>query len=353
MQFKQEKTRESSFELLRIVSMLMIVFLHIGTHGLNNYINVADHLGGINEIAYFFIRSLSYVSVNIYVLISGYFLSKSNFKFTKLARLFFEVSFFSMIIYLVGVIFGSLDFSVLSLFGSLFSIFFGEYWFATVYFVLYSLSPFLNTMIKNLEKQKFAYLIIILFVMLCVWLFLIPIENIGNGTSLVHFIFLYLIAAYIRKYPIRTKRINKNVCLSVNLLLASTNTLWTFFSNENLGGAGAECFYEFNSPVVVIMSVALFLYFKELTIYSPKINYIAKYVFGVYLVHEHTFMRELIWKNIGIIENVISTNNFMFVVKTIVYSLLVFSVSWFFSWILSEAYKILFNKAYLLSTDKE
>lgn len=101
----KRKVRDSNFELLRTLSMFMIVILHIGTHGLAKYIGTSDSFSGLNELMYYFIRSLAIVAVSLYVLISGYFLSKSQFKLIKLINLFLEVSFFATVVYLVNVMY--------------------------------------------------------------------------------------------------------------------------------------------------------------------------------------------------------------------------------------------------------
>jgi surface polysaccharide O-acyltransferase-like enzyme len=69
--------RNFGLELLRIISMLMIVTLHYLGHG--NVLETVD-IFSFNYYIAWFIQSLSYVSVNIFVLISGYFLVDKEFK---------------------------------------------------------------------------------------------------------------------------------------------------------------------------------------------------------------------------------------------------------------------------------
>lgn len=64
-------TRQSNVEVLRILSMLMIVCLHIMNHGglLDTVVPYT-----VNYYLFYVIEIFSYVAVNVYVLISGYFL---------------------------------------------------------------------------------------------------------------------------------------------------------------------------------------------------------------------------------------------------------------------------------------
>ena len=70
------KQRLSNIELLRIISMLMIIMLHLLSFGgmLNTYNTISA-----KAIFIWLMESLSFVAVNCYVIISGYFLVDSNF----------------------------------------------------------------------------------------------------------------------------------------------------------------------------------------------------------------------------------------------------------------------------------
>ena len=92
------KLRNSSFELLRIISMLLIVAHHFVVHG-------KFDLTSMFNKNIFFLQSLSMfgkLGVNLFVLISGYFScmqpSPPHIKFSKLIKLEIEVIFYSILI---------------------------------------------------------------------------------------------------------------------------------------------------------------------------------------------------------------------------------------------------------------
>lgn len=192
------KKRENNLELLRIISMLMVVTLHLLNFGglLWKYTTPSG-----NAALIWLMESLCYVAVNCYVLISGYFLVKSQFKIEKLIKLILEVVFYSVFIYLIMVVFKQIEFSFWGLCKSFLPVFFGKYWFVTCYIVLYILFPYLNKLIYSLSKKEYQKLILLLTLMFSLWAVIVPNSqtiNYGGGYSISWFICLYLFAGYIR-----------------------------------------------------------------------------------------------------------------------------------------------------------
>lgn len=336
----KRKIRDSNFELLRIISMFMIVILHIGTHGISKYVDVPSFLSSFNEGLYYFIRSLAIIAVSLYVLVSGYFLTNSIFKLKKLVHLFLEVSFFSTMIYLVNVLVGNTVFNIAIFVKSLFSVFTGEYWFVTVYFAMYALSPFINKLIGGIDKKEHARLILIGFLICNVWQFIYPntLVGVSDGYGLVYFLFLYILAAYIRMYDFLIKDLHRNIYLLMFFFVALINSLliYRFGLMDQL--------YSYNSPLVLIMAYSLFQYFKKLKIQSPNINFASKYVFGIYLIHEQSTVRPLLWRKLGIIEDIIATNDQLIIFKMIGYCLIIFASCWGISFIIGTIYHAFYQK---------
>ena len=88
--------RKTNIELLRIISMFMIVVYHYCCHG---YLIREVGTAGYNTPILWLIYTFCYSAVNIYVLISGYFLCKSEFKWKKVLKIYIEVLFYSVIIF--------------------------------------------------------------------------------------------------------------------------------------------------------------------------------------------------------------------------------------------------------------
>lgn len=159
----QKTNRNVGLDILRIFSMLGIVTLHILGHG--GVLDFSSIAGGVNYYALSFLKAISYFSVNVFVLISGYFLCQKKFRLEKLIALIFEIVFWGTICYLASIFLGNNSFSVFDFVKSLFAWLVGVYWFPTVYLALYILSPFINILVRNINKETHGMLLIaVLFV---------------------------------------------------------------------------------------------------------------------------------------------------------------------------------------------
>lgn len=195
-----KSVRNIGLEWLRICSMLMIILLHSIDHS-----GLLKNLTPGSILYYYeqFLYALVQVCVNCFVLISGYFLVSSKIKPEKLVALWIEVVFYSLIIKMIMMAFGEIPFSVVSLVSCLVPVLTGRYWFVTIYFGMYLLSPFFNIAIKTMNKKQHGELLILLFVLASVMISIHPSfkgMNSGGGWGLAWFGVLYFTAAYIRRY---------------------------------------------------------------------------------------------------------------------------------------------------------
>ncbi|WP_430203904.1 acyltransferase [Paenibacillus illinoisensis] len=337
--------RDSNIELLRIISMFMIVVLHMGTFGIQKIIDINTYLSSYNQFIYHFIRSLSIVAVSIYVLISAYFLSNSKVKTSKIIRLFIETSFFCTVIFIISVVFNKTTFDIQTLKESLLAIIFNEYWFVTVFFVLLILSPYINKLIESLDTKEYRKLLVILFFVCCFWEFILNKDIIVIGTnrgySLIYFIFLYLLGGYIRKFGSLFKVANKNMYLLSYFLVALVNSF--IICIQVVNQESISKWYWYNSPLVILMSYFLFQYFKNINLKTYKINFVSKFVFGIYLVHEHPIIREVVWKESGIVSGLLSVNQKWIIPSVILGCVLLFLVFWIVSFIIGVVFNYLYS----------
>jgi len=87
--------RNSNAELLRIISMLMILVHHIVVHGLFPGFETGDLQRGLATSFAMLVNGLLYVGASCFVLISGYYGIK--FKWRGLLNLYLIVVFYSAI----------------------------------------------------------------------------------------------------------------------------------------------------------------------------------------------------------------------------------------------------------------
>lgn len=90
--------RQSNIELLRIIAMVMVTVLHVLNHG---GILETHTFGAFENLIFWLIYSFYFVAVNIYDLITVYFMPTSQPKFSRLLKLSIQVETYSLICFFV------------------------------------------------------------------------------------------------------------------------------------------------------------------------------------------------------------------------------------------------------------
>lgn len=88
--------RQANFELLRIIAMFMVVILHWNTNS-GLLLDVGSPVTGAGVWS-LVTESVCIVAVNVYVLISGYFLSSCTFSFRRVAQVLVQTLFYTVLI---------------------------------------------------------------------------------------------------------------------------------------------------------------------------------------------------------------------------------------------------------------
>lgn len=97
--------RNTNIEILRILLMLMVCFLHLAVHGYGYFSHNTHPLNNVSDHSFLLslLVSLTIPAVNTYVLISGYFGIK--FKWNSVFAFAFQALFFSFITYFITSIY--------------------------------------------------------------------------------------------------------------------------------------------------------------------------------------------------------------------------------------------------------
>lgn len=298
--------RQSNFELMRIAAMIMIVAHHFSVHGGFDF-NQASVT--FNQVWIQFLRFGGKIGVDIFVLLSGYFLvtaKKLNIK--KIIRFWGQVFFYSVIFFIVFLLIFRNNLTTMELIKNTIKDFmpitFRGAWFASTYFVLYLLSPYINRLIYSLDKRALEKLLLLMTVLWCI-LPTITTEQYQSNTFII-FVYLYILAGYLRLYD--NKIINAKTAFGaaalISLLSFSVTLICDFFGvgggrEGNLLASYATYLYEINTIPTILISLCIFIGFKNLKVKNSKIiNKIASATFGVYLIHDNVHMREILWSHI-------------------------------------------------------
>ena len=321
---EKTKKRDMNFELLRIISMILIISSH--------YIIHSDILDTIDKFSvnYFFIdyiRALSRISVGLYILITGYYMVKSKIKIKKLFNTWAIVVFYSIFMCIVSLLLKQ-DVGMKGILKSLLPVSSGLYWFATVYIALYTLAPFFNILVNKISKKQYIILLFILFIYLVIDKTVFANNKYideRNGESFIWVAFLYLVAGYIRLYF--DKHINKKIGISITLLVPVVIVILRFLSmkliNKNL-----ERLFDFCNIFNFISLISLFLCFKDIKVKNEKVNNIigkiAPLTFGIYLIHDNAYFKPFLWVDLLKVSNF--ANSKFLILHFIISVILVFIV---------------------------
>ena len=160
-----KRVRDSSIELLRIAAMFCIVICHFATHGKFEF---DTNTVTVPRLWWYFIEMGGNFGVNVFVLVSGYFLINARgelFNLRRILKFWGQVFFYSVSIYFAFRLFGIGELTSKPVTDILFPITFRQWWFASTYFVLYLLHPFINRLLRNLSKEEFQRFLILLMMM--------------------------------------------------------------------------------------------------------------------------------------------------------------------------------------------
>lgn len=280
-------------ELLRIVAMVLVLVVHAcdASFGAPAKMQIAET--PLISTVKLFMESIVIVCVNLFVLLSGWYGIKA--KKNSLLKLLFQVVFFvivGFVIYklmIINEIFSFVHLSDLPVSALLFNILlvdFWDYWFVKAYLLLFILSPMLNTFVENVSREQFKTLLIGFFIFQTAygWLFE-GVFYIYKGYSTISFIGLYLLARYVKIYRPRIAHFNKYHDLLIYLFCTLMTTGFAVVMLKVGNKDWAQAAFYYCSPLVVIASLYLVLFFSKIKIHSQFINTIAVSAFAVYLFH--------------------------------------------------------------------
>jgi len=296
----QTKRRESNLELYRIILMLFIIAHHyVVNSGLIQVIEQEPLTG--KTIFYYIFGAWGKTGINCFVLITGYFMCKSQITLRKFLKLLLEVEFYKLVFYLIFIISGYQEFTWGSL-RSLLPVNAVKADFVGCFILFYLFIPFLNILVKNMSQRQHLMLVVLTLTIYTV-LGSIPKFNIAKN-YVSWFCILYFISSYIRLYGIKFGKwanIKWGWMTIALLLVSSLSILAICYMNRHTSHNQPPYFFisDSNKILAVLTSVSAFMYFKNLRIpYSKYINMAVASVFGVLLIHANSnTMRQWLWKD--------------------------------------------------------
>lgn len=298
------KQRESNIELFRITTMFLIIAHHFVVNSgiTSEWEPMLTNALSWRTIFLYVFGAWGKYGINCFVLITGYYMCKSNVTVEKFFKLFLEILFYNIAIYLIFVGIGYEIFSFGGVFRTLTPIRDISNGFASCYMFFFLLIPFINILIENLDRKKHLILMLLLVFMYTMLGSLKQVTVTFNYVT--WFIVVYMIGAFIRLYDYGL--LHSNCIIGLALVIFIMFSLWSIYANLRyiaLMGTATDVYYyvaDANKICAIGTAICSFLFFRNLRIsYNVIINRLASTCFGVLLIHANSnTMRNWLWREV-------------------------------------------------------
>ncbi len=298
-------TRCYGVDLLKTVSMFLVVILHLLGHG-GIIWNAAVKGTALYNVAWL-MECFALCAVNCFAIASGYLTVGKTVKYRKLIPMWLTVTLYSVLSLVVGMLMlpGSVT---LKDWLFVFPVTTGKYWYFTAYVGLYLLLPFVNKFIESVSEKAFKTLLVVGFLMLSgSFLFSLgqDLFRVTGGYSVWWLLYLYLLGAGMKKYGLFTKiplwAAGVGYVASVFLTLGG-KLLTSFLIDRNIPRVsyffsffGDSRWEQYLSPS--LLAAAIFLTVFCIKLKLPKVTHkplkwLSPLIFQVYIIHETPWVRD-------------------------------------------------------------
>lgn len=293
MEKKNYKERNAGVDLLRIVSMLMVVILHILGQG---GVLAGTQPQSSGYAAAYLLETLSYCAVNCYALISGYVGAEGHFRYSRLFEIHARVLFYTVLItagffaYMPELI----GFAAVK--NAFFPVMTGQYWYYTAFFGVMLLEPALQFVTAHMPRILLRNLVLTIAAAfsLLPTVFVCDVFGINQGYSIWWLAALYLIGAYIKKYGFPFL---KKAWIAALVYAACVAVTWGAHMLEAHGlQVPLPNLLTYPSPAMLLAGIALLRVFSSMKLpawTAKSVCVLAPLSFSVYLIHVHP----LIWEH--------------------------------------------------------
>ena len=277
--------RNAGIDLYKILCMFFVICFHFSDHG-SVQITANDEIS-LNWIVLAVSRVFGGICNCAFVLSTGYFLCEKKASLTRIARLWLQVLFYSILCGTAAFLMGLEPLSLVSLAKMLLPVTFAEYWYFTDYIILVLASPLINLLLDKMDRRQHLFLVAFCF-LITVWFPAFGILYVSGKFNFCFF-FLYILAAYLRKYR-PEDRFGASVYgwLGGAFFLLEVLSIFAVRVYDSISGANRP-FWSFvwgmDRLPCIMTSLFLFIFFSKLRLRNNKlIAFVTPSLFAVYLL---------------------------------------------------------------------
>ncbi len=285
-----QKQRNEKIELLRVVSCLLVICIHVSNYYSRGY-------GEISEASYIIsliINGFSRIAVPIFFMISGYLLIHEQIAMKKSVKRVIGTAWilllWSIIYYIWNQLYRNQPYDFRLLFEEPVK---RHLWFLYAILGMYIVLPFLQCLLKNMSPLLMKYFVLLWFLFSTANYILALLDMevtyqvplVGSSCYLGYFIIGYLIRCFAGRIPIKEWE-----CVLIAFFAGAITILATFFYSHKTD-VHVERFFEYRNILIGIAAISVFvgvmqgkeLYLKG--IWVKIIQCISRHSLTIYLSH--------------------------------------------------------------------
>ena len=338
MVIKLKKNRIVWIDLLKVISIFSVILMHIIGNTINGYSDLPSNASNIFIILAYLLE----FSIPAFVMISGIvLLKKDEITYKEIFK-----KYISKVLITIGVV-GTIMIVMEEYFmhrpitiqvvinrlltGQIWA----HMWYLYLLLGLYLITPICSIIVKNIKKNDYKTLLIILFIISILINTINDVYKIKlafNMLEISGYIFYFLYGYYIYKYGTSKKY---NIVNYIFVLLSIIYTVFHVLKNPDL-----NAMYSYLTFIPFIIASGSLLIFKDIKVNKKLVNIITSIstcMFGIYVYHQ--FFINIIYKFIKL-----SFIKYHPYIGLLTYSFAVFALSYVLTYILK---KLPFFKKYL------
>lgn len=293
------KERDSTFEGMRLIAMLMIIWGHCMMATAKDQL---PYLGTLDCIGWG-VGAFTVCAVNLFFLLTGFFLNNDGYRISTTVYNWIKTIFYSSMIYIVYCIVTQ-SFVTKECIGYFLPILTKKYWYMQTYVVSTLLLPFFVKGLGKLKNRQLTVMIGILVMFFSLHQTFFKVQYTLDQTQGYGFIWAYVM--YIIGYWLRRNEeiiIKKSVWFYIGLYVLASVAIFCsnyFIVKWNIAGGVTSRgnFYAYNSVTVMMQSICLFCGFIKISkrnIRNKMINSLASNCLAGYLISSHPLLLYPLW----------------------------------------------------------
>ena len=301
--------RQSNIELLRLVCMFFIIWLHFTGFGIfvlsERYANETGFASLFPQL----IHGCCQCAVDTFILISGFFSIRPKAK--SFFNLYLVCAFYAGLLFLLHVYLSGSHFNRWCIYNTLLP--FGlwksstNWWFIPNYLMLYIISPILNRVVEKISKRQFLFFLFLMSIPVFYFGWYRNMSFAENGYNIFNFIFLYFIGRYIALFCnrlIHSRLLFMGGWLILGIVMGVTSE---YVHLHEKGLTWMWYLDQYNSPVCVASAVFLFCAFNSIKIQNKIVNWYSASALSIYLLHDNSYVAKPLG---GLVHTIYDTYHF-------------------------------------------